>query len=79
MDIPDTLNSPTQSPDEDYTMTDRMLYEILGSDSDIQWDAMTLLDPKDIGDSDFLDSAHCEHTSKDIALSTFPSPMTLNL
>ena len=79
VDIPDTLDSPTQNPDEDYTMTDRILYEILGSGSDIRWDAMTLPNTTDTGNSDFLDSAHCRHTSKDTALSLFPNSMTLNL
>ena len=75
----DTLSSPIQSLDEDYTMTDRMLNEMLGLDSDIQSDAMTLRDPTEIGDSEFLGTAHGGHTLTDNALSPFPNSMTLNL
>ena len=75
----ETLNSPIPSLDEDYTMTDRMLYEMLGSDSDVQYDGIALPNPPEIGDSDFLGTAPRGHTLTDDALSPFPNSMSLRL
>ena len=70
------IGSPFENFDDDFTMTDPLLRDILPGyicqSPDDQWNEMTLPNTTDIGDSYFSNSIHNEPASTDLALSPCP-------